>query len=202
MVLGKYMIMKIYRIIQIILSYIVLCCYKIKYHNNLYIGKGSSIYRKSLIRIDSSSAYIKIGEQTLIGRSKRGYHSAMPFYTTLFVDTNFAHIEIGNNCRINGAYIHSQKKIVIGNNCVIAAGVNIFDSNGHVVKSNDRTRGRDIAQELIIGNNVWIGVNAIILKGTVIGDNSVIAAGSVVKGIFPNNSIIMGNPSKLIKQWK
>lgn len=80
--------MNIYRVVQNILSYLVLCCYKIKYHNNLYIGKGSSIYRKSLIRIASPNAYIKVGEKTLIGRSKKGYHSAMPFYTTLYLEKN------------------------------------------------------------------------------------------------------------------
>ena len=49
---------------------------------------------------------------------------------------------------------------------------------------------------IVIGNNVWIGLNAIILKGSVIGDNSVVTAGSVVKGVFPNNALIQGNPAQ------
>lgn len=73
----------------------------------------------------------------------------------------------------------------IAKNCVIAAGVNIIDSNGHEVASYERTKGRDIANPIKIGNNVWISANAIILKGTIIGDNCVVGAGSVVKGKFP-----------------
>jgi acetyltransferase-like isoleucine patch superfamily enzyme len=124
----------------------------------------------------------------------------MPFPTTLFSDKTGAEIKVGDHCRINGAYIHAQKQITIGNNCVIAAGVNIIDSNGHELYSSDRTQGRDEAKEIIIGENVWIGLNAIILKGTEIGDHSVVAAGSVVKGCFPENSLIQGNPAILVKQ--
>jgi acetyltransferase-like isoleucine patch superfamily enzyme len=120
----------------------------------------------------------------------------MPFPTTLLSDGNKSMIEIGDNCRVNGAYIHAQKRITIGKNCVIAAGVNIIDSNGHELYSNDRTKGRDTAKEIVIGENVWIGLN----KDTHIGDNSVVAAGSVVKGIFPANSLIQGNPAVIIKQ--
>ena len=120
----------------------------------------------------------------------------MPFYTTLLVDGKEGKIEIGDNCRINGAYIHAKESIHIGNNCVIAAGVNIMDSNGHELASTDRTQGRDKPSPINIGDNVWIGLNAIILKGSSIGNNCVIAAGSVVKGCFPDNSIIQGNPAK------
>jgi acetyltransferase-like isoleucine patch superfamily enzyme len=124
----------------------------------------------------------------------------MPFPTTLLSDGNKSMIEIGDNCRVNGAYIHAQKRIKIGKNCVIAAGVNIIDSNGHELYSHNRTNGRDTAKKIMIGENVWIGLNAIILKNTHIGDNSVIAAGSVVKGHFPANSLIQGNPAVIVKQ--
>lgn len=126
----------------------------------------------------------------------------MPFYTTILNDGSNSNICIGNNCRINGAYIHAQDNIRIGNNCVIAAGVNIIDSNGHETYSGNRTIGRDIPKKVSIGNNVWIGINAIVLKGTNIGDNSIVAAGSVVKGDFPSNCIISGNPAKIVKKFK
>ena len=113
----------------------------------------------------------------------------MPFPTTLLVDGQKGEIIIGNNCRLNGVYVHAQKKIVIGDNCVMASGINIIDSNGHETSSLDRTKGRDVPKEIIIGNNVWIGMNAIILKGSVIEDNSIISAGSVVRGHVPANTI-------------
>lgn len=55
-----------------------------------------------------------------------------------------------------------------------------------------------------IGNKVWIGTNSIILKDTIIGDNCIIAANSVVKGVFPENCLIGGNPAKILRkdvQW-
>lgn len=64
--------------------------------------------------------------------------------------------------------------------------------------SNDRTIGRDKPKTIKVGNNVWIGLNVTILKGTVIGNNCVIAAGSVVKGEFPDNVLIQGNPAVIV----
>ncbi len=78
---------------------------------------------------------------------------------------------------------------------MIASGVNIIDSNGHEVKSYNRTVGRDEPSEIVIGNNVWIGLNAIILKDTQIGYNSIVAAGTVVKGYYGANSIISSQTS-------
>lgn len=124
----------------------------------------------------------------------------MPFCTRLLNDGNDSSITIGDNCRINGASIHAEKNITIGNNCVLASGIHIMDSNGHQVSSMNRTVGRDTPIPIMIGNNVWVGVNSIILKGTIIGDNCVIAAGSVVKGTFQENSIIAGNPAMVVNQ--
>ena len=141
-----------------------------------------------------------IGENCQIGRSEKGYHAGMPFYTTLYNDGDNSYITIGNNCRINGAFIHAKDIITIGDNCVIASGISIIDSNGHQVCSSNRTMGRDIAKSISIGNNVWIGINSIILKGTTIGDNCIVSAGSVCKGVYPKNSIVSGNPANVVKK--
>lgn len=162
--------------------------------------KKADIQIADSVRLDKKSkvlAYpgtrIFIGKNVYLRSNPIGYHTGMPFPTTLIADVPGASISIGDNCRLNGVYVHSQQSIQIGANCVIAAGVNIMDSNGHQVNSSNRTIGRDKPQPIVIGNNVWIGLNAIILKGSVIGDNSIVTAGSVVKGVFPNNSLIQGN---------
>lgn len=165
---------------------------------NIFFGGGTKVYYKS--RVCAYKGSISVGKNCLIGRSRRNYHASMSFYTTLFTDKEGAEIYIGNNCRINGAYIHAQKAIKIGDNCVIASGVNIIDSNGHIVLSSNRTIGRDDAKSIEIGSNVWIGLNSTILKNTTIGNNCVIAAGSVVKGQFPDNVLIQGNPAVVVKK--
>ena len=143
---------------------------------------------------------LQIGNNVTLNSKEKGYHAAMPFPTTLLVDVPTAKIVIGDNTRINGVYIHAQCEIRIGMNCVIAAGVNIIDSNGHQVHSANRTIGRDKPQPITIEDNVWIGLNSIILKDTIIGRNSIVAAGSVVKGHFPDNVIIQGNPAIVVGQ--
>ncbi len=87
---------------------------------------------------------------------------------------------IGDNVKIaSGAIIlgHDYSRAV----CIDAYGVSIGN-----------------ARETKIGNNVFIGMNAILLMGAEIGDNSIVGAGAVVSGSFPPNSVIGGNPAKLI----
>ena len=165
------------------------------HYNN--IGNGSYVYYKSRVT-NHIKGGVQIGERSTIGRTSNGYHAGMPFFTTLLNDGENSHITIGNYCRINGAYIHAKDFIEIGDYCVMASGINIIDSNAHIVNSINRTIGQDVPKGIRIGNNVWIGLNAIILKGTVIGDNCVVAAGSIVKGEFPDNTIIQGNPAKCV----
>lgn len=167
---------------------------------NLIIGKRANIDWKS--KIDIGCNKLVIGENSKIRSLSKKYHAAMSFPTSIFIDVKDAEVHIGKNCRINGVFIHSQKEIKIGNNCVFASGVNILDSNGHEVNSTDRTVGRDKPEAIKIGNNVWIGLNATILKGTTIGDNSIVTTGSVVKGHFPANVIIQGNPAVIAGELK
>lgn len=174
--------------------------FKIKRRKNIVLGKNVRIDYQT--KIFTNNNFLKLGDNVFLRSNKIGYHAGMPFPTTILIDKENAECSIGENSRVNGCYIHihAQKKIIIGKNTVIASGTNIIDSNGHKTLSNNRTIGRDTAEEILIGNNVWIGLNSVILKGTIIGDNSIVAAGSVVKGVFPENSLIQGNPAKLVKE--
>ena len=109
-------------------------------------------------------------------------------------------IIIRNNVSINNSnFILAANKIDIGSNCKIGANVTMMDFEAHGTKSTKRNQIGKVGH-IKIGKNVWIGNNSIILKNVTIGDNSIIAAGSVVlKGIYPNNCIIGGNPAKFIK---
>jgi len=169
------------------------------FSHSVKIGKESVVYYKSSILNLSRLGGVKIGTGCKIGTSPKRYHAGMPFHTRLLCDGYDSTITIGDNSRINGASIHAGSSVEIGANCVIASGVAIMDSNGHELYSKNRTEGSDSPQPIRIGNNVWIGLNVVILKGSIIGDNSVIAAGSVVKGSFPENSLIAGNPGVVVK---
>ena len=101
-------------------------------------------------------------------------------------------IEIGNNTCINSnCYIASMSKVSIGNRCELGPGVIIVDHDHNFRDKNGISSGSYKTSTIEIGNDVWIGGNSVILMGTTIGSGSVVAAGSVVKGSFPENSIII-----------
>ena len=109
---------------------------------------------------------------------------------------------IGSNVGVNcNNMIACHQSITIGDNCQFSPNVQIYDHDHDY----DHPEGIGAmffkTAPVKIGNNVWIGANTVILRGTTIGDNSVIAAGSVVKGDFPANStIIQKRTTTLIKR--
>lgn len=105
-----------------------------------------------------------------------------------------ARIDIGNNNGFSGTVIGAFKYIKIGNDVKCGANTLITDSDWH---TDDIRSGEPI--EVIIGDNVWLGVNVVVLKGVTIGDNSVIGACSVVTKSIPANVIAAGNPCRVIK---
>lgn len=114
-----------------------------------------------------------------------------------------ASIRIGKDCGVSGAAIVSATSITIGDGCLIGSGALIVDTDFHPVIS-DARRFAPLPESsdrhrVTIGDNVFIGARAIILKGTTIGDNAVIGAGAVVSGEVPANTVYGGNPATLIK---
>tara|TARA_A100001037_G_scaffold204964_1_gene183364 strand:+ start:605 stop:1207 length:603 start_codon:yes stop_codon:yes gene_type:complete len=108
-------------------------------------------------------------------------------------------IDLGKYILISpGTSIRSAKKIIIGESTMIASDVTITDSDWHGIY--DRTDYVATPKEVIIEDNVWIGEKSIILKGSNIGRNSIIGAGSVVNGVVPENVVFAGNPAREVKK--
>jgi len=97
-------------------------------------------------------------------------------------------IDIGDRVGLNmNCIITSHEMIEIGDNCVFGPNVMIFDHD-HDYKGKT---GGFLTSPIRIGNNVWVGANVVILRGTTIGDNSVIGAGSVIKGDIPADCVVV-----------
>ena len=98
---------------------------------------------------------------------------------------------IGNNAFISDdTKINVRKKVSIGNGVMIGQGVLIYDHDHDYRKGHIAMHDNFLEREVQIGNDVWIGSGTIILKGANIGDRCVIGAGTIVKGIIPEDSIV------------
>lgn len=122
---------------------------------------------------------------------------------------------IGDFSLLNGALIMAEERIEIGSHCLISWNVGIADSDFHPLEParrlidsqalapffNDRPpRPKLETRPVIIADNVWIGMNAVILKGVMIGENSVVAAGAVVTKSVAANCVVAGNPAVVVRQ--
>lgn len=152
----------------------------------------------------SKGASIVIEDGCVINSLQYRYHVHMNKSVYLFSEGEGAMVRIGRDTRVHGSCIHALQSIDIGSRCLIAANCQIIDSNGHELSFDavqSRINTRDGGKSIIIGNDVWIGCNSILLGDTQIGDGSVVMAGSVVKGKFPSMAIIGGNPARVLKSY-
>ena len=110
-----------------------------------------------------------------------------------------ASLTIGDNTYINyGTSIAAAERVTIGKDCLIGTYVMIVDNDFHRLEPDRRLEPPDPAPTNI-GDNVWIGGHSLVLKGVTIGENSVIAAGSVVTRDVPANVVYGGNPAKHLR---
>ena len=177
---------------------------KVTYGKNLLLKGMPVIFNKK-------GATLKIGDNCVIKSSFLSNLVGLYQKTVIVTRASGAEIEIGNNVGISGATIYARKKIIIGDNTCIGGNVKILDNDFHPIEWGERNRllqdknGGDAtglipAKEISIGKNCFIGCNAIILKGTVLGDGCVVGAGAVVCGNFEDNSVIVGNPARVVRK--
>ena len=124
--------------------------------------------------------------------------NALRFFHLSFLRASGA--KIGKNTMISlGAKIDVRRgDITIGDNCLITHGCYILSHDGaaHVINPEDEGTGY-----VEIGNNVFIGVNTVVMRNVKIGDHAVIGAGSVVNKDIPEGAVAAGNPIKIIKEF-
>ncbi|OFY84477.1 MAG: hypothetical protein A3F72_13800 [Bacteroidetes bacterium RIFCSPLOWO2_12_FULL_35_15] len=179
--------MKVIRIFKLLLSIL-----KLKFHHVNFNRKirenGTYIYNKGKITIGKNVHLHSFPDGSC-------HKTALATY---FTD---AMIVIGDNCNLNGTAIHCNEKIIIGNKCMFGPGTIIVDNDSHrVVIDNLERNQKPISKPIEICDNVWIGMNTIILKGVTIGENSIVAAGSIVLKDIPPNSLYGGHPAVFLKK--
>ncbi|MEO8582593.1 MAG: acyltransferase [Flavitalea sp.] len=107
-------------------------------------------------------------------------------------------LKVGKNCRIYTSRFGSEPYLItIGNNVTITSGVCFITHDGSGTLMRDEKGRRYVFQPIEIGNNVFVGVNSILLPGVKIEDNVIVAAGSVVTKSIPSGSIVAGVPARI-----
>lgn len=134
------------------------------------------------------------------------------FEGQIMADLPDAKVTFGENSYFGASTIVTAVGVNIGSNVLVSWGCYICDHDSHSIKPELRKNDpRDwfdgkkdwthvTKRPVVIGDNVWIGFNSIILKGVTIGEGAVVAAGSVVTKDVPPRTVVAGNPAKVVKQ--
>jgi acetyltransferase-like isoleucine patch superfamily enzyme len=111
-------------------------------------------------------------------------------------------LEVGNNFAMTGGTLCSSNHIMIGDNVAIGANTTIVDTDFHPLAAQERhlSSSQGVTAPVLIQDDVFIGMNCLILKGVTIGCGSVIGAGSVVSRDVPSHVIVAGNPARVIRE--
>lgn len=166
------------------------CRIRIKGKNNFVKTGFSSLLKGCEIIINGDNCKVMIGERSTLLNAE------------LVCEDTGSSIETGDHCICAGK-VHfaatEGKRIVIGDDFLCSDGVTIRTGDSHSIYGEDKRRinpGKDVK----ISKHVWIGNQVILLKGTELGENDVVGSGSVVRGYFPDNVVITGNPAKIIRE--
>lgn len=104
-----------------------------------------------------------------------------------------------NNFQSFGIYYQAIGRITIGKGSYIAPNVGLITANHDITNLDLHTEPKPI----VLGEKCWIGMNSVVLPGVILGDHTIVGAGSVVTKSFPEgNCVIAGNPAKIIKEIK
>jgi len=113
-------------------------------------------------------------------------------------------IDIGTDCGLSNCAIVSDTQVTLESHVMVGGGVKIYDTDFHNINPDLRREEKSGGQAgksrpVTVKHNAFIGAHSIILKGVIIGENSVIGAGSVVTHDVPDNEIWAGNPARFVR---
>ncbi len=170
--------------------------------SGIAVGRAPKFYGLPLINRHSSSEIV-FGDRVVFCSDSRFTALALNHPVKISTIRANARLTIGNDVGLSGACIICANQVHVGSEVLMGANVLIVDTDFHPIEPKRRRFSDDEKSirtaPVHVGNNVFIGAAAILLKGVRVGDDSVIAAGAVVSGgEYPAGVILAGNPAKII----
>jgi len=168
------------------------------------IKYGTGLKLKGMpVIFNKKGAQMELGENVIIKSSFLSNLVGLYQRTIIVTRTEKACIIIGDRVGISGATIYARESVEIGDDTNIGGNVKILDNDFHPLE--EEARRQDIKERIgtkpvKIGKDCFIGCNALILKGTELGDGCVVGAGAVVSGKFDARCVIAGNPARVIRK--
>ena len=133
--------------------------------------------------------------QQLFGQIGQNSIIEPPFYCSYGQN-----IHIGDHVYLNvSCTILDCNEVHIGHHVIIGPAVQIYTA-AHLLQAESRIQGWEVAKPIVIEDNVWLGGGAILLPGVRIGRNAVVGAGAVVSRSVPANTVVAGNPARVIRE--
>lgn len=158
--------------------------------DNTVVIEDDAVVRDCLIKISGNHNKVLISKNAYLAGAE------------LWVEDNCCKLSVGENTFV-GHHSHlacteNNSTLTVGNDCMLSSFVQIRTGDSHSILD---LNGRRInpASDVVISNHCWIGEGAKILKGTFLDSDSIIATGAIVKGTYPTNVIVAGNPAKILK---
>lgn len=179
----------------------------LKTRQKVFIGRNTKIYNNRNIvfgrnvTIDGNCVIDGFSSQKLV----LGDAVKIGAYSKVISTSHFAKygkgLTMGNNSAIGQfSEFGAAGGIEIGNDVIMGSYISFHSENHNFLDAAKLIREQGVTSKGIkIGNNVWVGAKVTFLDGCIVGNNSVVAAGAVVNGIYPDNSIIGGVPAKVLK---
>lgn len=133
------------------------------------------------------------------GTVEIGHGVIIDMRVTAWTHARDAKITIGPHCFVNGTRFGCAMEITVGRDSILAEA-HIMDTDFHSTAVNRWSPEAEVrVRPVRLADNVWVAANAGLLPGTTIGKNSVVGFGAVCSGVYPENSIIAGNPARVVK---
>lgn len=160
-------------------------------NRNVIIISERATFCNTLIFIRGDNHKIFIGEDCRINGG------------SFWMEDNSSNIHIGDKTTIGDAHLavtESGRKIIIGKDCMLSKSIEIRTGDSHSIIDIETNNRINPAKNVIVGDHVWIGAHAKILKGVNIGNNSIVGLNAIVTQDVPNNVICSGMPARVIRE--